>query len=817
MLRHLFPAAALSLFAAIAHAQGGSFGAQNPFSAPNAKVQYAPDRNYDLQNLILDLKVDYPSRTLNAVATNTIVALRDGEVHLRFHAGRNTKIESVTIDGRDDHFVRDAEGIIADCPPTKTGAKSVVAISYHLKKSEGGGGGWHWHEPKANDPSKVGLWTNGEFADTRDWAVTWDYPNDFATTETRTTVPNDWQVIGNGLPISDKPNPDGKTHVVTWRMTQPHATYLTSIVAGPFDIKKDVWRGMPVYYVCPKGMGAKMDYTMEHTKDMLSFYSDKLGVKYPWPKYAEDFTYDFGGGQENVSATTFGLFFTTPRDDNHASDWILAHEMGHQWFGDYVTCKDWGQLWLNESFATFMEMSYIRFSRGASAAQREEESNSQGYFQESRRYRRPLATNFYSNPGVMFDQHTYPKGGELLTTLRKKLGDKLFYAGLNRYLTNHHGSPVETNMLCNEMTEATGINLHPWFDQWILKPGHPVIDWSWSWDDVKKEVVVHVKQTQDTSNGTPIYDVETHILAIPFHEALHPQAIHLNAAEQEFRINTNGGKPLSVVFDPDHEFLREIPKYPWADSELPVIAMRDPNAVERQYAFTHMLAGTPSDETVRIAVDILRQDTDFEPAIVDSSALGNLKRPELTSFWESELKHANFTRRVAAVNALAALPSDPAITAVLRRLINDKEAFRVVAAATRAVGKADFAGSLALIQHQAQTSENAEVRGAALTLLVKNNAPGAVNLMFDSLRGSTSDEAQSAGMEALAEYKGEDPRIVSSVRSALASSDFNTIFRALAVANKRKSKELVPDLEAVKKRYPFLGEQVDSAIKSMQR
>ncbi|MHB8635367.1 MAG: M1 family aminopeptidase [Fimbriimonadaceae bacterium] len=818
LLRCLSLAVALACAASIL-AQGGSRGARHPFSAPEATVHYAPDRMYDLQNLVLDMDVDYADRLLTATATNSIAALRDGVTQLRFHAGASTKIDSVELNGRPAHFTRDAEGILVDCPPTRVGEKAVVTVHYHLKKSDTPNGagvrGWHWHEPTKNDPSKIGLWTNGETSDTRDWAVTWDYPNDFTTTETRTTVPVDWQVISNGVEISDTVNRGGKTRTVDWRMDQPHATYLTSIVAGPFDIKHDKWRGMPLYYVAPKGMGDKLDYTCIHTKDMLSFYSDRLGVKFPWPKYAEDFVYDFGGGQENVSATTFGLFFTDPRAGYFASDSLLSHEMGHQWFGDYVTCKDWGQIWLNESFATWMEMSYTRFSRGEFAAQREMEQNSQGYFNESRRYKRPLATNFYSNPGVMFDQHTYPKGGVLLTSLERMLGSKLMLAGLHRYLVNHHNSPVETNMLCNSLTEATGINMHPWFDQWILKPGHPVIDWSWVWDDITRQVVVHVKQTQDTKDGTPIYDVPTHVALISADGRVDRRPLHLNAADQDFQFPADA-KPASVVFDPDHEFLREIPKNPWSAEELPFIAQYDPNCVDRAAAFNAMLAGTPSDAVVTIAVNLLKADKGFEPAIVDTSALAKLKRPNLRGFWELELRHDNFARRTVAVNALADLPATPQENARLRSLINDSQAYEVVAAAIRASAKVDYAGSQAEIEHQAKTSDNAQVRGAALGVLAINDAPGAVDMIFASMTPDQPDAVQQAGMAALADIKGDDPRIVPALRAALQSTDFRSLLSAVQIASKRKIKELIPDLLDLKKRFPFGASLVDQAIKTIQ-
>ncbi len=812
------PTCSLALLSSIADAQGGSRGAKNPFSAPDATIHYAPDRMYDLQNLLLEFNVDYSTRTFKAVATNSVVALRDGTTGLVFNANPYLKIESVELNGHATTYARNGEDVTVACSPTKAGEKDTVVFRYHGTKADAPNGntsGWHWHEPKKNDPSKQGLWTNGETSDTRDWAITWDYPNDFTTSETRTTVPKDWEVISNGKLMSDKTNSDGKTRTVVWKMDQEHATYLTSLVCGPFDIHKDSWRGVPLYYVCPKGMDARLDYTCEHTKDMLSFYSDNLNFKYPWVKYAEDFTYDFGGGQENVSNTTFGLFFTDPREGDHTEDWILAHEMGHQWFGDYATCKDWGQIWLNESFATFMEMSYILHAKGVYASQREMEQNSQGYFEEAKRYERPQETNFYSNPGVMFDQHTYPKGGVMLMSLRKMLGNKVFYAGLQRYLEEHHG-PVETNMLCNSMTDATGINLHPWFDQWIEKPGHPVIDWSWSYDDAKKTVLLHVKQTQDTSKGTPIYDIPAQAALISG-GVVTRMPIHLNAADQTFELPASA-KPASVVFDPDHDFLREIKTYPWAPDELPVIAEFNPNCVERQYAFTKMLDGTPNDAVVQTAVRILQNDKGYEPAIVDVKALANLKQENLRSFWESEISHQNYGRASQAIDALALLSSNAAENDRLRSLINDKSGYAVVAAAIRALSKLDFNSSKTLIENAARTSTNTQIRRQALNELLVHNDPVGVDAMFDSLGEMQPDDIQVAGMNALQNYKGgNDPRIVTALHNALTSGNFNMIFPAMAIASTRKVKEVIPDLQALKAQFSFFGQQIDTAIAAINK
>lgn len=820
--RSLTPLAAAiafsSLLVASGYAQGGSRGAKNPFSAPDASIHYAPDRQYDLKNIDVVVDVDYPNRTVTGKTTSTLTPLQDGLTMLKFHVGASTKIEGVELNGHLAQYKRVDDGIEVTTLPTKLGETAEVTIHYHLKKSElkpGSGGGFHWLEEDKNEPSKRGFWTNGETDENRDWAPVWDYPNDFATSQTTCTVPADWDVVGNGVKLSDKVSDDKKTRTVVWKMNIPHATYLFSLVAGPFDIKKDKWRGVDLWYVVPRGKGNLIDYTFEDTKDMLSFYSDTLGYKYPWPKYAQDCTYEFGGGQENVSATTLGQdFLTDKREGIHDMDSLNSHELGHQWFGDTVTCKDWGQIWLNESFATFMQMIYFEHSRGTYAYQREIEQNSQGYIEESRRYRRPLATNFYANAGVMFDQHTYPKGGVLLHSLRRMLGDKPFYAGLHRYLENHQHSPVETAMLCEDMTEASGVNCHPWFDQWILKPGHPVFDWSWSYDDAKKEVVVKVKQTQDLTGGVPIYDIAAKVGLI--HGVLERMDVHLNAADQEIRI-ASAAKPDSVVFDPDHDFMREIPKQPWAGPELASVLKFAPNSIDKVAAMQKLLTSKPSDDDVQAVVDFLKSDQGQFPAIESTRALGDLKLEKLRSFFEAELSHESYFRRTDAAHALGQLASDPAENQRFRGLVDDKQPYSVVEEAIRSLGKLDYAGSKDLIETQAKTAKKFRIRGAALLAMADNNAPGAADLIFAAAADGNPDDVRIAGLQALTKLKGDDPRIEPLVRSALNIHNFQLLQVAMSVATGRKMKGVIPDLEKMKKDFPqgagFFQQAIDEINK----
>src|SRR5262249_7958432 len=276
-----------------------------------------------------------------------------------------------------------------------------------------------------------------------------------------------------------------------WGMTETHGSYLTWRVGGPVDLKRSSWRDVELIYAVPKGKEHLIDDTFGDTPDMLSFFSDTLGVKYPWPKYAQVTVSGYPGGRENVSATTLNEDNLVDRRGNLQSVTTgqIAHELAHQWFGDLVTFRDYGHFWLNEGFAGFFSNLYMEHACGKDEYDRRMEGSVQNYLSESRRYKRPLATNLYPSYLRMFDRHTYSKGTAVLHTLRRTLGDKVFFAGLHHYLTKHKHTPVDSHDLCCALTEATGINVEPFFDQWVYKPGHPVLDYTWIWDEAKQQVV----------------------------------------------------------------------------------------------------------------------------------------------------------------------------------------------------------------------------------------------------------------------------------------------------------------------------------------
>ncbi|RYG32935.1 aminopeptidase, partial [bacterium] len=651
---------------------------RNPFT-DGAKLQYAPDRDFDLLNVFVTTDVDYANRGIKGSSENTLAPLRDNVKSIVLNASTALNISELTIDGMRATYKRDGDRLIIETPSARRGKAMKVRAVYAASNQKGGGfgsgGGWHWIEPQKNlaadamlpwgvpNSSRQGFWTQGETEYNREWAVTWDYPNDLATSETVTTAPADWTVIGNGVLRGERKSSDGKTKTWTWKMDQPHATYLLAIYGGPLDVKKDTWRGKPLWYVTPKGLGYLIDDSFGDTKDMLTFFSDRLGVEYAWPKYAQVAMWDFGGGMENVSATILGAgSLTESREGFRDMSSLNSHELGHQWFGDLVTCKDWGDAWLNESFATFLQMIYFEHSQGANGYAWEVEDAMQGYFRESRRYKRPISTKLYKNGDAMFDSHTYPKGGAVLHTLRRKLGDEAFYGSLKDYLTKWRHTPVESAQLRRAFTESTGTNAEPFWAQWFEKPGHPVLEFTYA--PGANGTTVTIKQTQDTSDGTPVYDIPTKVAAFDGNGGMKSFDVHITKTEETF--NIPGTQAVAVLLDQDHDFLRELK---WPDYDVPAlraILQTAPNAVDKQRSLDLLLKKSQEAGDLELAMRVAAESANRFPAIRSLQSIADRKSEDTRAFFLAQLAHPDYDRRAQAVRALAGLPRNESTEAKLR-------------------------------------------------------------------------------------------------------------------------------------------------------
>ena len=240
---------------------------------------------------------------------------------------------------------------------------------------------------------------------------------------------------------------------------------------------------------------------------MVQFFSDYTGVKYPWPKYSQVAVRDYvSGAMENTSSSLFGEFINGNAQErtDHSLEGVVAHELYHQWFGDYVTAESWNNLTLNESFATDGEVLWLNFHNGRRAADAQRFNYLNRYLSGSQRNDAPLVRNFWNGPDEVFDHISYQKGGQILYYIRQLAGEELFKKAMNIYLQKHAYGTAEAADWRMALEEATGTDWTAFFDQWYYKGGHPKVAFYYSYDDARRQVKVVARQPADSVFNLPI-------------------------------------------------------------------------------------------------------------------------------------------------------------------------------------------------------------------------------------------------------------------------------------------------------------------------
>ncbi|MEO8554215.1 MAG: M1 family metallopeptidase, partial [Kofleriaceae bacterium] len=378
------------------------------FAFPGTQPKFAPDRVVDILHILLELEIDPEARTVAGTATLRAAALAPTSfVELD---AVELAIDKVTANGKPAPFRHDGKKLrIELAKPLEPANELVLAITYHGSPRRG----LYFTGPDAGYPDKpTQAWTQGQDEDSRYWFPCFDSPHEKATSEVIATVPARMFALSNGNLISDRTSGDKRT--VHWRLDVPHSAYLVTLAVGNFSMIETTWRDIPVVYYVERGREAECERTLARTPEMLELFSTKFGVAYPYPRYSQVFVADFiFGGMENTSATT--LTDSVLIDERAALDYdidsLVSHELAHQWFGDLVTCRDWGEGWLNEGFATYSEYIWREHHEGRDAADLELEEWGDSYMgEDSGRYRRTIATKLYDEPIDIFDSHLYEKG-----------------------------------------------------------------------------------------------------------------------------------------------------------------------------------------------------------------------------------------------------------------------------------------------------------------------------------------------------------------------------------------------------------------------
>ncbi len=407
-------------------------------------------------------------------------------------------------------------------------------------------------------------WTQGAMEDHHHWFPCFDAPQHLVTTEVRAVVPAGLRALSNGVPLeSGAAEPDGWTRW-HWRHDTPHALYLLTLVVDRVRCVEDTRGEVPLYHYVPEGREADARVLFERMPEMMRWFGEATGHAYPYPRYGHVFLRGFmWGGMENTTLTSLTDQVLVPAEHRDEMDVerLFTHELAHQWFGDLVAPRGWAHIWLNESFATYLEVLCMGALEGPGDLALRLQVLRDNYLDEAReRYARPVVTRVYAHPYVLFDRHAYEKGALVLHTLRRQLGDAAFWRGVRLYVERCAGRAAETADLRRALEDASGADLSELFEHLVYGAAHPRVTPTWRYlPDVGLEV--QLTRTDETRQGLVVD------LAVRVGGRTELRALRLEPGPRTLVVGCDG-PPEWVALDPEQACLVEVDEAHVADAEL---------------------------------------------------------------------------------------------------------------------------------------------------------------------------------------------------------------------------------------------------------
>lgn len=548
----------------------------------------ARSHRFDVLHIAMNIRLNLQERTVIGTVEHRIRSLDAALRSIRLDAASNMSFDRVLVDGAVTTYRHYGDTLDVLLPAArKYNDTFVVSIAYRVVPKKG----LYFIQPDSLRPNRrEQVWTQGEDDDNHFWVPLYDYPNDRSTSEVKVTVPSSWKALSNGKFIGTTTGSDG---AVTWhyRQEKPHASYLIMLAAGEYLVTRDSVDGVPLEYWTYPDMPDRVKPTFGRTPDVMRYFTKLIGVPYPWQKYAQIFIANFMyGGMENTTATTLNDFALVDERGllDYNPDGLIAHELAHQWYGDLVTNRSWGHLWLHESFATYLAARYRGHRYGDDVFAEEIYENGEGGINsDAMNGRDPIALGKGQTPNI------YDRGSRVLHMLNKLVGDEAFWRANKFYLERHGYGAVETNDFKIAFEDALGQNLDWFFNEWVYKAGYPVYRVEQSFDRDTLRLRVRQVQTRDS-----LTDLFTMPVPLEFHTAsgIRSDTILVAREDETFSFAMNA-RPTFTIFDAGDAILKRV-EFDRSEEEI-VAQLRAPRMIDRLLAVKELIPDSTADATMR--------------------------------------------------------------------------------------------------------------------------------------------------------------------------------------------------------------------------
>ena len=518
-------------------------------------------RDCDLLHLELDLRLDYDEKRVSGRAASWVRALPGGTQEVTLHSV-GLEIHEVR-DGRGrvlEHTLEEPRLEVTLAQPLPAGEELRLEVVYTTRAPELG---IVFTESEGEGFSPQ-IWTQGQFEDNRHWMPVWDLPNDRATVDLSLRVGHDMRVIANGELVEVEEHGGGE-RTFRWRLAERIPTYLVAFAAGRWESYSDRAGEVQLNYHVPPGTGeAAARAAFHETPAMLEFFEVLLDEPYPYSKYDQAVVADFPwAGMENASITILHDELLGGEDAHLDLDGdprlLVAHELAHQWFGDLVTCLGWSHLWLNEAWASYLELVWEREQAGAGSFALRLERYGEDYLERGDYCEVPMALDWHTQ-GEAEERahHVYTKGPWVLHMLERELGEEAFWAATRAYLDRHADGLVTTADYARAVFDSTGRNIEGFLEQWVQLGGHPELAVSLEpGQGAGDELGVVLRQVQALGPTVPLFDLQVELEIVRRGAAPARVFIPLEGLQARQGLGV-GGELLDIIVDPDGDLLAEL-------------------------------------------------------------------------------------------------------------------------------------------------------------------------------------------------------------------------------------------------------------------
>lgn len=684
------------VFAALIFIFPNAFFAQR---LPEGDYHAHRERTIDIQHYRADLQFDFDNRRVHGRAAidfaplTEITAFSLDAIRLKVEEVRLISSNQATL----PKFESNDNQLIIELGRIHSPAETLtVEIAYSCQPNAG-----LYFQKDLKQAGQFFIHTYGEGGLHANWLPIYNDVNDKFSSEMVVTVPSPYVAISNGELVEVTDHGEKTFH---WLQRRPHSNYLIAIYVGEFEKGEltPAFGDIALSYWTPKGRLQEGAYAFRNTTRMVEFFSNRLDYRYPWEKYDQIAVPDYAiGAMEHTSVSGFResvlrdasapLDFGPPNFSSYHAFWTaegtISHELAHHWFGNTTTCRNLSYIWLNESFASYLQMLWDEESLGRQQLQMDRQFALDAYLRyvKEENVIRPLEYHYFEKPDDIYnEEHTYLKGAMVLHMLRHILGDDDFFRGLSFFLRQHEFSNVVSSDLKLAFEDAAGKNLDWFFDDWIYGAGHPVFKVDYDYLEQKQLLDLHVEQIQPFVEGQDEFTLPVEI-TIAASKGVRSHIVWVEEQEHHFFLESDE-RPQMVSFDGGGALVAEVMFEKTLDEII--YQTKNDELPGRIWALRQLASRFPANaKTLQTIAEILAGDSFWGLQAEAALQLGTIRTPAAEKETKSALKSSDYRVRKAAALTLPKFGTTTA-ESTLRELVRNDPCTDVAAAAIVALARA---------------------------------------------------------------------------------------------------------------------------------